>query len=92
MTWVNDDTSPHTVTDKGRMFRSAALDTEDRFSYTFANPGEFTYFCTLHPMMVGKIIVKPAGAASLSHVPTAVGEGRPPHCRGIPPCPTTQRR
>ena len=64
VTWVNDDTSPHTVTDKGRVFRSAALDTQDRFSYTFANPGEFTYFCTLHPMMVGKIIVKPAGAAS----------------------------
>jgi len=62
--WVNDDTSPHTVTDKGRVFRSAALDTEDRFSYTFATPGEFTYFCTLHPMLVGKIVVKPAGTSS----------------------------
>ena len=49
MIWVNDDKSPHTVTDKGRVFRSAALDTEDRFSYTFATPGEFTYFCTLAP-------------------------------------------
>ena len=59
ITWVNGDGSPHTVTDKGKVFRSAALDTEDRFSYTFAAPGEFTYFCTLHPMMVGKIVVKP---------------------------------
>ena len=56
--------SPHTVTDQGRVFRSAALDTKDRFSYTFATPGEFTYFCTLHPMMVGKIVVKPAGSSS----------------------------
>ena len=61
VTWVNDDESPHTVTDRGRVFRSAALDTKDRFTYTFATPGEFTYFCTLHPMMVGKIVVKPAG-------------------------------
>jgi plastocyanin len=52
VTWVNDDKSPHTVTDRGRVFRSAALDTKNNFSYTFATPGEFTYFCTLHPMMV----------------------------------------
>jgi plastocyanin len=64
VTWVNEDESPHTVTDKGKVFRSTALDTNDRFSYTFAQPGEFAYYCTLHPMMVGKIIVKPAGAAS----------------------------
>jgi plastocyanin len=64
VTWVNQDESPHTVTDKGRVFRSAALDTKDSFSYTFAAPGEFTYFCTIHPMMVGKIVVKPAGSSS----------------------------
>ena len=63
VTWVNDDESPHTVTDRGRVFRSSALDTKDSFSYTFATPGEFTYFCTLHPMMVGKIVVKPAGSS-----------------------------
>jgi plastocyanin len=64
VTWVNDDESPHTVTAKGLAFRSAALDTKDSFSYAFASPGEFTYFCTIHPMMVGKIIVKPAGKSS----------------------------
>ena len=62
--WVNADRSPHTVADKGRVFRSAALDTKDGFSFTFATPGEFTYFCTLHPMMVGRIFVKPAGSSS----------------------------
>jgi plastocyanin len=64
VTWVNKDESPHTIAEKGKTFRSAALDTNDRFSYTFAQPGEFTYYCTMHPMMVGKIIVKPAGASS----------------------------
>src|SRR5829696_4170088 len=64
ITWVNEDESPHTVAENGKIFRSAALDTGDRFSYTFAQPGEFDYYCTLHPMMVGKIVVKPAGASS----------------------------
>jgi plastocyanin len=64
VTWVNEDETPHTVTENGKIFRSAALDTGDRFSYTFAQAGEFTYYCTLHPMMVGKIVVKPAGASS----------------------------
>jgi len=64
VTWVNEDSAPHTVTDKGKVFHSAALDTKDSFSYTFAAPGEFTYYCTIHPMMVGKILVKPAGSSS----------------------------
>lgn len=64
VTWKNDDSNPHTVTDKGRVFRSAGLDTGDTFSYTFTSPGEFTYFCTIHPMMVGRIVVAPAGKSS----------------------------
>jgi plastocyanin len=64
VTWVNEDESPHTVTEQTRLFHSAALDTKDSFSYTFASPGEFTYFCTIHPMMVGKIVVKLAGSSS----------------------------
>jgi plastocyanin len=64
VTWVNEDDQPHTVTDRNGVFRSAALDTKDTFSYSFAAPGEFTYFCTIHPMMVGRIVVKPAGKAS----------------------------
>ncbi len=64
VTWVNEDEAPHTVTDEGKVFRSAGLDTKDSFSYTFASPGEFTYYCTIHPMMVGKIVVKPAGSSS----------------------------
>ncbi|MGE0258707.1 MAG: cupredoxin family copper-binding protein [Alphaproteobacteria bacterium] len=64
VTWVNEDQSPHTIAEQTKAFRSPALDTSDRFSYTFAQPGEFAYYCTLHPMMVGKIVVKPAGASS----------------------------
>ncbi|MBF9234642.1 cupredoxin domain-containing protein [Microvirga alba] len=58
VTWTNTDDIPHTVTAEDRSFRSKALDTDDRFSFTFTTPGEYTYFCSLHPRMVGKIIVK----------------------------------
>jgi plastocyanin len=62
--WVNEDAAPHTVTDKGDIFHSTLLDKKGSFSYTFEAPGEFTYFCTIHPMMVGRIVVKPAGSSS----------------------------
>lgn len=57
--WDNEDDIPHTVTEKDKMFRSAALDTGDVFSFTFKTPGEVTYFCSLHAHMVGKVIVTP---------------------------------
>ena len=62
ITWKNDDDSPHSVREKDGKFKSAALDTDDTFSQTFAAPGEYDYFCSIHPYMTGKIVVKPAGS------------------------------
>jgi plastocyanin len=64
VTWTNDDDDVHTVVEKERKFKSAALDTNDAFSQTFTAPGEYEYFCSLHPRMVGKIVVKPEGKMS----------------------------
>jgi plastocyanin len=61
VTWTNDDDSPHSVREKDGKFKSAALDTDDTFSQTFAAPGEYEYFCSIHPRMVGKIVVKTGG-------------------------------
>jgi len=63
VTWTNADDSPHTVREKDGKFKSAALDTDDTFSQTFAAPGEYDYFCSIHPYMTGKIVVKPAGSS-----------------------------
>ena len=60
VTWVNHDDIPHTVVNTDKAFRSPALDTDDKFSFTFAKAGEYKYFCSLHPHMTGKIIVKPS--------------------------------
>lgn len=56
--WENRDDIPHTVTEKNRTeFFSEALDTGNKFSFTFTKVGEFSYFCSLHPHMQGKVIV-----------------------------------
>ena len=60
VTWVNHDDIPHTVTSKTALFRSKAMDTDDKFSFTFATPGSFPYFCALHPHMTGTIVVEAA--------------------------------
>jgi plastocyanin len=58
VTWINQDDIPHTVVANDRSFKSKVLDTDERFSFTFTKPGEYGYFCSLHPHMVGKVIVK----------------------------------
>jgi plastocyanin len=58
ITWINGDDIPHTVVARNGAFKSKVLDTGDRFTFTFAKPGQFGYFCSLHPHMTGTIIVK----------------------------------
>ena len=58
VTWINSDGEPHTVTSTDQRFKSsAALDTDDRFSYTFAAPGTYAYICSIHPFMRGAVTV-----------------------------------
>lgn len=59
VTWVNGDDIPHTVVaDDKKTFRSKVLDTDDAFSFTFTTPGSYAYFCSIHPHMTGKVVVK----------------------------------
>jgi len=59
VTWVNQDDIPHTVvSDDKTTFRSKVMDTDDRYSFTFNTPGAFGYFCSIHPHMTGKVVVK----------------------------------
>lgn len=57
--WVNRDDIPHTiVSDDKTTFKSKALDTDENYSYTFAKPGTYTHFCSIHPKMTGKVVVQ----------------------------------
>ena len=58
VTWTNNDDIPHTVRAVDGSFHSKAMDTDDKYSFTFTKPGVYSYFCSIHPKMVGKVIVK----------------------------------
>ena|SRR6185437_726348 len=58
VTWMNKDDVPHVIASTDGLFRSKGLDTDDHFSYTFTKPGTYSYFCSIHPKMVGKIVVQ----------------------------------
>jgi plastocyanin len=59
VTWANHDSVPHVVTSADEQFKnSPVLKTGQRFSNTFASGGTYSYFCSIHPRMTGKVIVK----------------------------------
>ncbi len=58
VTWVNHDDVPHTVRTMDGAIKSKALDTDDKFSMTFDKPGTYEYFCSIHPKMTAKVVVK----------------------------------
>jgi nitrite reductase (NO-forming) len=67
--WTNNDNIIHTVTsgtpnaaNVGEAFGSgltAFITPAKTYSNKFTNTGEFTYFCRVHPTMIGKIVVVP---------------------------------
>ncbi len=58
VTWTNSDDVPHTIVSDDEIFKSKALDTDEKFSYTFTKPGTYSYFCSVHPQMTAKIVVQ----------------------------------
>jgi amicyanin len=59
VTWINHDDIPHLVVIiRDKNFKAPVLDTDQEFSYKFVMPGTYDYFCSLHPKMTGKVIVK----------------------------------
>ena len=58
VTLVNKDDEPHTVVSDSGAFRSAAMDTNESFSFKFDKPGTYHFTCSIHPRMVGTIVVK----------------------------------
>jgi plastocyanin len=63
VTWISEDDVPHTVASSNKLFKSKALDTGDKFSFTFTTPGTYAYFCSVHPHMRGTVVVEAASGA-----------------------------
>jgi len=60
VTWINRDDDAHTVVAAGAkpLFKSPPLERGESFSFTFAEPGTYVYFCTIHATMKGTVIVQ----------------------------------
>lgn len=58
LTWRNRDDVPHKIQSAdGRFTASPLLDTKATYTVSLPESGEFKYFCSLHPVMQGKIVV-----------------------------------
>ena len=73
ITWINEDSSPHTITSgegaslvkqlkqsEGKpngIFDSGIINPQESWSFTFSEPGTFTYYCTLHPWVERSVTV-----------------------------------
>ena len=55
--WTNADKDPHTVTERGFAFDSGTFQPGASWRRTFTTAGTFSYFCDLHPSMVGVVAV-----------------------------------
>jgi plastocyanin len=58
VTWTNKDDEPHTVRSDTGLFGSGAMDTNESYSFKFDTPGTYHFTCSIHPRMVGTIIVQ----------------------------------
>jgi amicyanin len=66
VTWINEDDVPHTIVSSSKVFKSKALDTADKFSFTFTTPGTYDYFCSVHPHMTGAVVVEAASGSNVA--------------------------
>ena len=64
VTFVNSDTAPHTVTSGSAtdgpdgVWDSSLLMVNSSYSVTLDSPGNYPYFCMVHPWMEGTVIVE----------------------------------
>lgn len=58
VTWTNNDDVPHViVSPQGRFRPSPVLDTNQHYSVLLREAGTYDYFCSVHPVMTGQIVV-----------------------------------
>ena len=58
VTWTNQDAPKHDVVAENGEFKSSLFDTGGTYSYTFTEAGTYPYHCSIHPGMIGTVIVQ----------------------------------
>ena len=85
----NNDGDEHTATAHDRTFDSRTLAPGTEFSRTFATPGRFPFFCSIHPDMTGEVIVTDAAGATPVPTPTPTATPVPNRSTTAPTAPGT---
>jgi amicyanin len=89
VTWTNQDQAPHdVVTTAGpAVLQSPLLTQGQSWSFTFTVPGDYDYYCSVHPDMRGRVTVLPDETAA----PPAVAQPQAvnPAPEAAAPLPTT---
>ncbi|MDE1852852.1 MAG: cupredoxin domain-containing protein [Thaumarchaeota archaeon] len=75
VTWINDDTLPHTVTARDGSFDSGNLNPGQSYNHTFDALGVFDYYCTYHWWMHGTVVVKAASLTLTTSTTSTAGGG-----------------
>ena len=83
VTFVNNDTEPHTATADNGLFDTGVLQPGSSFDVFLDGAGTVTYHCELHPDMQGSIVVGQAssseGESSGGGTPTGDSGSNPPN-------------
>jgi plastocyanin len=58
VTWMNTDSTAHTSTSDVNGWNSGIVPPGGQFSFAFQTAGTFPYHCTIHPGMVGTVVVR----------------------------------
>ena len=66
VTWTNEGPSPHTTTADDGSWDSGTLQQGEDFSFTFDEPGTYTYHCSIHPDMTASVKVSGGGGTTSS--------------------------
>jgi plastocyanin len=74
VSWINDDSVPHTATSTDGVFDSGIFDPGANFTWTFNEPGSFPYQCQLHPQMQGTVIAEGEAVVGAPAVSTNEGQ------------------
>lgn len=58
VTWMNGDHDPHTATEDSDAWDTQVIGPDESTALIFDGPADYDYYCTLHPYMTGRIIVR----------------------------------
>ncbi|QUQ62968.1 cupredoxin domain-containing protein [Kutzneria sp. CA-103260] len=87
ITWTNQDQAPHDVTTTSGpvSVHSPTLSTGQSWTYTFTQPGAYSYICSIHPDMKAQItVLAPAPTTTRPTTAAATTAARRPATAGAP--------